>query len=416
MQSPTHKLHKQSFLAKFGACVVLLAAVPAGYAQSTWTGAVDSNYSNPDNWDPAEVPGTGADVLIDTSTPNEVDIPSGNWDRRGAGTTTISGTGVVNLALGSARLLNTGVFNMSGGALNQIGEYFIVGAGAVGTFNQTGGTVHATLGRGFQLSDNNINQAGTTYNLSGGTLTVNSEATWSDAHLRGVWLGKGGEAGAEGSVAIDPDAVGDTFNVTGGTATFTHTGTNSSEFRISRNAGLIIDGGTVNINDYTSIRVGQGGSGGLHSRIVLESGTLNITGATPLLLGQQDNGTLTINDGVLNLEGFLVLGGDLSGDFDGMGIVNMTGGSLFAGGITLGNEENGSVFNFSGGTITLQGNQTSIIAQSWFSGVEGTFATYDALNDITVIAVVPEPATVVMVLAGLLGMFVVARRRTAATR
>ena len=137
-----------------------LACAPLAHAVSSWTGALDNNYGNAGNWTPSGVPGTAVDVEILGGTAN---VPSGNWDRRGAGSTTIGGSATVNLNAGSGRLLNNGTFNMSGGSLNHTGEYFIVGTGAVGTMNHSAGAISSTLSRGWQLSDNNISQSGSAY-------------------------------------------------------------------------------------------------------------------------------------------------------------------------------------------------------------------------------------------------------------
>ncbi len=397
----------------------LLAAAVIGTGQlqaALWTGNTSNAYDVGANWDTNAAPGTGDDVEISSSANNPTNIPSGNWDRRNTGsTTTISGTGVVNLQTGQARFLNTGTFNISGGAFNQTGEYFIVGAGAVGTLNHSAGTVTSTLARSFSLSDNNINQSGTTYNLSGSAiLNVTSTVTNIERHLGGVWFGKGGETGDSGSVGIG-SATGDIFNVTGGTATFTRAiagtphGTNPSQLadvRISRNSGLLISGGSVTFDNYTDFRVGQGPSGGTNARVVLSGGTLDITGGTNFYLGEGDNGLLDISGGTLTLEGLLSLGRT---GFSGTGTAIMTAGSLFAADIV---HENGS-FDFQGGLIRLQGDRESILGESWFltaNAPDTVVAEFDAGNNWTNIYVVPEPGSLLLAL-GALGIFGARRRR-----
>jgi hypothetical protein len=178
--------------------VGFLFTQPALALDYTWTGAADTASTNAANWNPGGSPAVADNILIDTSATNPTNIPSGNWSRQGTGTTTISGTGIVNLTTGSARFLNYGAFNMLGGQFNHTGEYFLVGNGGIGTFIHNGGTVTSNHSRGFFLSDNNANQLGTSYTLSaGGTLTVNSVATYSptvatERRLRSVWFGKGG--------------------------------------------------------------------------------------------------------------------------------------------------------------------------------------------------------------------------------
>lgn len=366
-----------------------LACLPLAHAASSWTGAVDNNYNTAGNWTPSGTPGTGTDVEILSGTAN---VPSGNWDRRGTGTTTIGGTATVNLNAGSGRLLNWGTFNMSGGNLNHVGEYFIVGTGGIGTMNHSAGTITSTLSRGFQLSDNAITQAGSVYNLSGSAvLNVSSTTTFGDIALRGVWLGKGGEtATGVGSAA------GDVFSATGGSATFTRTGTAPAEVRISRNAALIVDGGDVNFVNYGEFRVGMGASGSTNSRIDVRSGTLDIMGAT-LFLGESDNGLLELSGGTMTLDGLLSLG---RSGFGGVGTINMSGGTLIAEDIL--NPNGTGTVNFTGGVIILEGDATDVFSQSWFHGIEGATATFDGTRTL----IVPEPSTALLLFgaAGLLGL------------
>lgn len=395
----------QKPLPKFATLLSVALFPLLGHAQSTWTGASSNAYNSAGNWSPASVPDHAVDVTIDTSTANAT-VNSGNLDRRGTGTTTISGTG--NLTVNGRFLQGgSGAFNVTGGSLTVNGEYFLVGGDAQsgtngpGTFNQSGGTVTANLQRSWHLSDSNIATSGSAYNLTGGTLTVNSAASTAVTEdLRGVWLGKAGS----GSGTM----VGDVLNINGGTATFTRTTANEANIRISRNSHLSVTSGSVTFASYSNFWVGAGANGSTNNRITVDGGTLNITGSTNLYLGREDDGMLTIDSGVLNLGGILYLGGDGTGAFDGIGTAVMTGGSLFAASISALNAD--SSFTFSGGTITLFGDQTDLIDQSWFSGTG--FATYDSLNDITIITTaIPEPATAAALFGLVVLGAVIARRR-----
>lgn len=360
---------------------------------------MDNNYSNAGNWNPSGLPGVATDAEILSGTAN---VPSGNWDRRGAGYTTIGGTAAVTLnSGGQGRFLNTGAFNMTGGSFTHVGEYFIAGAGAVGTINHSAGTVSSTLSRGWQLSDNNLSQSGSAYHLSGSaSLNVTSTATWTDLPLRGVWFGKGGETGGNNSAAIG-SAVGDLFKVTGGTANFTKTGSNTSEVRVSRNSGIEITAGAVSFNNYTEFRVGQGASGGLNSRVLLSGGTLDITGGTAFYLGESDNGLLAISGGSMTLDGLLSLG---RSGLTGVGTVNLSGGKLTVDNIV--NPNGTGSFNFTGGQLFIDGDATGLLGQSWFHAVQDTTASFDGTRTL----IVPEPSAAILLLgtAGLLGLL---RRR-----
>jgi hypothetical protein len=413
---PLAQMNHSKTLSLLAACLALPAA---SHAQAIWNGSVSSDYGTAANWSTGVAPGTGVDVVIDSNATNPTVIPNGNWDRRGAGTTTIDGTGAVTLNQGSARFLNNGTFNMLGGTFDQTGEYFIVGVGgSPGTLNQSGGTITTTLSRGWQLSDNTMAESPSVYNLSGGSLVVNSLATWTDANLRNVWFGKGGSNPMY--TGGDSGAPGDKFIVTGGTATFTKdiNQANSSDVRISRNATIQVSSGTVTFANYDNLIVGFQASNTTQSEILVDGGQLIIQGITNLFLGQADDGKLTINSGSMSLEGFLLLGGDGSGVNDGIGTVTMTGGTLSIGDVFVVNPANSSTFNFSGGLLRISGDHSSILNETWFisSGAPGTVtAIYDSVNnwtDVTV-ASVPEPSTYVLAVLGLGMLVVVGCRRVA---
>lgn len=416
-KTPKNPMSGSTFLRRpVGLATVGLAAIAlsgTAIAQSVWTGAVSNDYNNADNWSPSGIPGQGTNIVIDSSTTNPTVI-TGNWSRRQGGSTTISGTANVTVSGGQGRLLNGGPgdFNMLGGTLNHTGEYFLVGASdpntVPGKLNQSGGTITSAVSRGFFLSDNSINQTPTSYNMTGGTLTVTSQATYNigteaDRKFRSVWFGKAGEVGGLAS-----NVPGDFFHITNGIASFTKStgaGTGTGDLLLSRNASLLVDGGTVSFHNYTEVRVGFQKAGTVNSNITVNGGSLSITGPTNVVLGYDDDGHLNINSGTVTLDGILQLGRVGGGN----GFVAMTAGTLFAQDIVQNTAL--STFTFSGGSITLIGNQTDIVDQTWFLGVAGTFASYDALNNVTTITVVPEPQVYGLALAGGLGLLVFARLR-----
>ncbi|MCW1887764.1 autotransporter-associated beta strand repeat-containing protein [Luteolibacter flavescens] len=358
------------YVASLAGCLATTTSLHA--LDYTWTGAT-SNVSNlPANWNVAGAPATAApgvadNILIDTSTPNPTNVPAGNWSRQGAGTTTISGTGIVNVITGSGRFLNNGVFNLSGGQLNQTGEYFIVAnPSTTGVFNHTGGTLNSTTTRGFFISDGG-GALGSTYNLAGGTMNVISTATGNssadDRRLRSVWFGKGGEN------LVASGVTGDTFRITSGTATFTKThATAASDILVSRNSAILLEGGNVTFDKYNEVRLGFGttnlgttASGANNNRLSISGGTLNITGGTNVRVGYADAGLLQMSGGELNLAGTINVG--IVGT---TGTLAMTGGTVNVttpGTHVIGGGSNGNA------TVSLSGNSVfSAPTSKWKTG------------------------------------------------
>lgn len=376
-----HRSARESYLHRLAILAIGASSITTAMAQTpTWTGAVSNDITVAGNWSTGAAPTGAQDAVFSTSTPNFANVPSGNWDRRGTGVTTISENGRVDLVTGSARFISNGTFNVTGGLFDQVGEYWMIADSGLGTFNHSGGIVKSKVSRGWQLSNNSINQSGSIYNLSGtGALTVEHTATNGDGQLRHVWFGKGGDGG-EGSAPIGT-ATGDIFNMTGGTATFFRTAgaTNNSEVRISRNAGLLFSAGTASFTNFTQFRIGQGPSGGLNARVIV-SGTAAVTiaGDTSVYVGNQDNGLLEVSGGSLNIASYLNLGNPAFPA--GTGTVKVSGGTLTAGAIFRSNET--SKLIYTGGDIYIREpfDNSSIIDEAWFdkTGAPRTvIATFD---------------------------------------
>ncbi|MEM6772870.1 MAG: hypothetical protein AAF597_19990, partial [Bacteroidota bacterium] len=97
----------------FGGGIFFTLTTIQGANQGTWTGAVDSDWYNPNNWASGTVPTEGDDVLIEAGT-NPAVLPSGT----------------VNVA--SLALLNGGDFTVAEGAT------LLVNAGTAGLVAQSG--------------------------------------------------------------------------------------------------------------------------------------------------------------------------------------------------------------------------------------------------------------------------------------
>ncbi len=397
----------------------LSAALPAS-AQSLWDGGV-GDYSTPGNWTPSGVPSNVTPVEINAGTAT---LTSANWDRRAD--TLIDGG---NLVITNRRVLNAfgggpATVTIESGSLTHSGEYFIVAQNNVGSVVQNGGSVSSTSIRGFFLSDSNNGVSKGTYTLNGGTLDVtmlNDANTNADMHAH-----------------IGRATVGDAIILNGGTATFTG-GAADRRFYISHNglvevntgatlnidamqyvgigrrvtetqtAVMSIQGGTVNVtnlqspSNFFAFVVANGGDG----RVEISGGSLTV-GNGPMWLGdgggrkgvfEQSGGTVNLADGEIVL----------SRNATATGEYLMSGGTLFATDIVAGPGLN-PLFEFLAGDIFLDGDKTSVISESWFSGVAGTTAVFNSTLDQTHIYVIPEPVVVSLVGFGALA-FGLRRRR-----
>src|SRR6185369_3701904 len=127
-----------------------------------------------------------------------------------------AGTVTVNNWIAIARGGGTAVMNISGGTLTKngtTGNHFIVGTGASGILNQTGGLVTNTVGD-FYLAENNIG----TWNMSGTAHAVVDVLRFSiNASGRGTLNLTAGAALTASQFAIGNVAGLSTNNMNGGT-------------------------------------------------------------------------------------------------------------------------------------------------------------------------------------------------------
>jgi arabinan endo-1,5-alpha-L-arabinosidase len=201
---------------------------------------------------------------------------------------------------GDANTPATGVLNLQNNASITVetGGAFVVGSGffsntkAVGTVNQTGGTLTAngTADGGFVVGGRGSALAQGTYNLSGGQVTTNTNG----------WLGGRGAG---------------TMNQTGGTFTANN---------------------NLSIGRYAS------GTGVWN----ISAGQLNVPSATQgLLVGESGTGTLNITDtGHVSTTNVMRVGHS-----GGAGTVNLDGGTLTTLAVQRGTGI--ATFNFNGGTL-----------------------------------------------------------------
>jgi hypothetical protein len=177
---------------------------------------------------------------------------------------------------------------------------------------------------------------------------------------------------------------------------------------------LNMEGGTVNIGRDLDL----GYSDGKMGLVTMSGGTINITRDLGLLNG----GGQGLHSAQLDMTGgFIYVGDDLDMNealgLGATGLLNLDGGSII---LTNVYETNSrlqmaagcAVLNFGGGTLVLPGNRVGEVGGFFSSGyitsdLGGISAIYDDVNT-TVIGVVPEPAT--MILLGLGGLLMRKRR------
>lgn len=445
-QSYIHSM-KSTSLTSMAFVLATGAFLTGASAQSTWTGGT-GNYDTPGNWNPSGVPALTDEVIINTGTATRTGSDNNNLTRRA--TTTIDGG---SLVLDNVRFLNAEggatTFNMDSGSLTQnASTYFIVGRSAAGTFNQSGGLVDVTVGRGFSTTDGHGSAQGT-YNLTGGTLDIKMNKFGADAdtnELFNFWIGRTGNANA---------ALFDTFYVNGGTMLLDVTGPAAAtrNMLIARNSVFQVDSGSVSMDNLRSVVVGARrgtGAGGAvfgdkNPQFLVNGGTTEINVSTGFVVGSATNGTLTVTDGSLTIGQVGGVGGELrlgetgattsivTADLDSTttSTVNLTGGILdvegdivlsinafntstfnMSGGLLFANDiyagAGTAAFNFTGGTIRLIGDRTDILSESWFAATPGSFATFDAVNDWTIVAI-PEPSSAALFVLSALGFLALRR-------
>lgn len=398
----------------YTATTASLLLAMSSFGATNWVGSTSNDYTVSGNWD-SGVPAPFIPGTISSGTAEFIPASPGLFELDydltidGTGTLTVDNARLLNGRGGSATLTLA-----DSGTLNQTGNYFIVGQNSNGTFNQTGGTLNVDVDRGFFISDG----AGkaSSYNLSGGVANVNLSGSYN-SDLHNLWIGRTTES--------------DTFTVSNN-ATFNLTNTNAAasqrRFYISGDSSFQVDGGTVNVDDFQYFIVGRGRIAGT-SKFILNDGQVDLDLNLAMVVGGGEEGQVQVNGGDLTLsQGDIWLGdsgattlgemiqtaGDvvvsngnivLGRNALSRGEYTLSGGTLFAQDIELAND---GEFNFNGGVLTLAGDRTDLISETWFNATAGTFATYDATADLTTIAV-PEPGS--LALLGLGGLLIARRRR-----
>ena len=132
---------------------LMMAVVVRG--QSTWTGAVDTNWATAGNWSPSGVPGVTTDVTIPA----------------GAGAVNVAGASIRSLTTARAitvtgqMQISTGVTLQSGAVVTFNGGYFYINPAAAGTNVSISGSGELVAG---------LSNSGSIYVVNGTQLSIGS--------------------------------------------------------------------------------------------------------------------------------------------------------------------------------------------------------------------------------------------------
>ncbi len=345
-------------------------------ADTIWTGATSTDFTNPSNWNnglPTAQPGliNGSETLtIGAST--SATAQSLIFQGGGSSTLSIDSTSSLSLAGGSltsAFYVNDGsTLTLSGGTINDSSGYLQLGDG-------TGGS-----GKIIQTASANLNFTGSAltigsstggtgeYDLQSGNLYVNASGSATVGMAgTGKLIQTGGTLTADSAVAIGGGASG-TYTISGGSGTFNNGLNLGSQGTVNLNSGgTIIAKGTSGISGGGLI---QGNGGTLQASADL---TVNV----PLHLGSNTRTTMDTNGHNVTLNGTVTDANDGSnGGLTKIGSGDLTfkagtnsiaslytlGGNINQGsGVTLTSYEMGigystgntATYTLTGGTITL---------------------------------------------------------------
>ena len=369
---------------KFGGShiVLVILAISSGAhaATITWANTNGGDWNIATNWSPAQVPGSGDNVLITTNgtytVTNSMSVTLGNL--------TLGGTnGIQTLTLASLTLTNIGLVSSNG------------------VFNWDGGEVDGGLtvapGGALNITNN------TTYYIQG-SLTNNGTVNWSAGSIYGYgppsYTGLIYNAGLwnaefDGSLNLasgTPAFINaGTFRKSGGTGityiywNFTSTGTLDIQTgSLSTSAWVgnnILNGdynGTISVNSNATVTVPAGVTVNWTGGTVEAGGVFNVSsnGVVNWAGGEVDGGLMVAPGGVLNLTNNTTY--TIYGTVTNSGTVNWSAGSIYGYGPP---SYNGLIYNAGlwnaefDGTLTIAGGTPAFINPGIFRKSGGTGVT-----------------------------------------
>ena len=346
-------------------------------ATFTWTGAAgDGNFQNPANWNPQQVPGSGASVVINPAAPVTISVADiianltdaagvtltvGNYDtlQLGSGGTLASlgngGTLVLDNPYGAGLLLDAKTTSLTGS----------------GTIDLAGSVLQANAAGQSRVNQNNTIEG---YGFLGnGTLALtNAAAGVIDANVAGTMLGVNLGAATLANAGLLEATGGGNLQVD---CSVTNTGTGSIE----------ANGGTITFTNGTVSGGTLSASGG---GFLADDGTLTLSGRTSELYL---NASLTIADyAELGLVGTIANTGTLSEAY------------TQGGGIVIGPASGtGTATLTGGGTTLLQGALQAAASGDVLNNLDNMIGGSGALGEATNLAIVNGAAGVIDATGGL---------------
>ncbi len=395
------------------------AVVPfkAYSADSSWTGAVSSDWNDPLNW--TEGVPSGGNALINTVTPNIATI-----------TSTIAATPVDIQVAGGAFVGQ--VDHISGDAFTGVNNWMLVGyAGGVATYNLADTTLSGSGFTGYGLGSGNLlvgNPESTgggnlLLGLDAGTVTtfnVNTSGRLSVPGTIAVGSANGGVATINldnGSVEVGGEVQfgsvfygqgqggGGTLNMSGGSFT-----ANSLVFSRGANASSTLTGsGTITggtLNSRTWLTLGFAGNASAIGAVTNSGGTINVntagSGNMEMTVYDATEAMFVQNSGALNLLNNAYISFGNGGNHSGIATFDQNGGTVTfysdggtnAGGtghlnLGSGNSSGTYTYNLNGGTLTvprIQKTSASAFGTFNFNGgtLKATTNSASFINDLSV--------------------------------
>lgn len=342
-----------------------------------------------------DVLGTKGALEVDSGTT----LTANSWFLLGDGSNAVASLtmngGTINVPSGRLFLCSApgtmATFTMNGGTINKSGDYFAIvnggwnGAGArTGIVNQVNGTINCQSECWIGDSGNPNHDSLGIYNLSGGSLTINSwfgvgrDGASGIFHMTGGTLHKGNGGNGDGDMVIGRGGSSGTFTVSGGTIIkdagnpiIVGQGQGIGEFDISGGSltsgaeyWLGVDNGTIGTNNISGT-----GQMNIHNWVTLGRsglGVVNMSGGQfnsdtqPFVVGTGggSQGIWNQSAGALNVDQDIWIG---QGDNNGFGTINLSGGTITnTGWIAIGREGAHGTLNITGGTMVKAGTGGNI--------------------------------------------------------